>query len=46
MSKMKNGCVTELTSEMHEKYDVHNLPYQNLNPTHPDSVWNGNQKSS
>ena len=35
MSKMKNGCVTELTSEMHAKYDVHNLPYQNLNPTHP-----------
>ena len=35
MSKLKNGCVTELSSEMHEKYDVTNLPYQNLNPTHP-----------
>ena len=35
MSKLKNGCVTELSSDMHKKYDVTNLPYQNLNPTHP-----------
>lgn len=31
----KTGCVTELKSDMHEKYDVKRVPYQNLPHTHP-----------
>ena len=33
--KMEHGCVTKLNSELHTKYDVQNIPYQNLSKSHP-----------
>lgn len=38
---------SQLDKEIHVKYDVRNLPYQNLNPTHPMRVaWESKEKET